>query len=468
MGGGESREEGSLNSPRIHRRFASTPFLLSLWLLGCDGGEHDANPAVSASNLVALTLDTTRADHFGAYGYFRDTTPRIDALAKESLVFERCIAPMATTLPSHTSLMTATDPLEHGIVANFKDRGLRFRPSPRLKTLAEVARGAGYQTGAFVSAAPLKRQSGIDAGFDVFDEPEEAERTAKQTNRRVKEWLAQLEDGPFFLWVHYFDPHHGYRPPGQFASLYQTDAAMDRYLQERDFDSKITSNPRHDINRYDGEIRFLDEQIGRLLDELEARGKWQNTVLLMVADHGEGLGQHGEPGHGSVWEEQLHVPLLMRIPGVAPQRISTTLGIPDVLPTLLGQAESLPFQELLSQSSGADVMSQAGEGPGILSLEVRKNVEEEARVVLTTSRWKLIHDPEGPDVLFDREADPFELKDVLEAHPAVADRLSSQLQEQLATQRERGAELRPSDASEEAMDPALLEELRALGYTGDE
>ncbi|HJS75544.1 MAG TPA: sulfatase-like hydrolase/transferase, partial [Vicinamibacteria bacterium] len=178
---------------------------------------------LDSPNLVIVSIDTLRADRLGLYGYFRETTPFLDSLAKESLVFERCLAPMAVTFPSHLSLFTGAYPEETGAFANARVGGLAFVPTARLRSLAQVLREGGYRTAAFVGATPLKRHTGIDAGFEHFDEPAAGQRRAGATNKRVLSWLAARDDGPFFLWVHYFDPHKPYDAPEPFRSKFEED-----------------------------------------------------------------------------------------------------------------------------------------------------------------------------------------------------------------------------------------------------
>ena len=163
------------------------PLAVCLALAGC----RQRIDVSGHPNIVLITLDTTRADHLGAYGYFRDTSPRIDAFAEESIVFEHAIAPMATTLPTHVSILTATYPLEHGVLANVMHGGRRFVPAAGLRSFATVCREQGYRTAAFVSAAPLKRDSGIQAGFEEFFEPEKGEASVRAgvTNKELFRWL---------------------------------------------------------------------------------------------------------------------------------------------------------------------------------------------------------------------------------------------------------------------------------------
>lgn len=287
---------------------------------------------------MLLTIDTLRADRLGAYGYFRDTSPVFDALARQSLLFERCMAPMATTFPSHLSLLTSTWPGETGALANVSAGGAPSVSNDRLRSLAEILAAAGYQTGAFVSATPLKAYSGLDAGFHRFDQPEGDHRSGRETDQRALAGLESLDpQRPLFLWVHYFEPHAPYAPDPD-VTVPQADAALAaQYLTVRGIEASTEAVDLQD--RYDREIRSADQAVGALLSALGERLESGEHVLVIVGDHGEGLGQHGEAEHGGLWDEQLRVPLLIRAPGVAPARIREPVALVDVIPTLMGLSD---------------------------------------------------------------------------------------------------------------------------------
>ena len=196
---------------------------------------------------------------------------------------------------------------------------MAFRATGELRTLAQLMSEQGYRTAGFVSAAPLKAFSGISAGFEAFDQPEEESRHAGATNEVVLDWMSRTDDGaPFFLWVHYFDPHRPYLPPPPFLEKYETGPELETYFSERAFSLPDDKAVPTDVmnNRYDGEVSYVDREIGELLEALRSNpDRWSDTILVVVADHGEGLRQHGEVAHGSVWEEQLRVPLMIRWPG---------------------------------------------------------------------------------------------------------------------------------------------------------
>lgn len=276
-------------------------------------------PARRAPNLVLITMDTTRADHLGAWGYALAHTPNLDALAARGTRFVRCDTAAPITLPSHATILTGLFPPRHGV----RDNGT-FVLAPKVETLAERLAARGYDTAAVVSAVVLARRQGLDQGFRVYDDDlgtgyaqgsVVSERTAENTTAAALRALGGLKQ-PFFLWVHYYDPHEEYRPPSRFA-----DAAK---------------GP----NRlYDGEISYMDDQIGELLKKLP-----KETDVLAVGDHGEMLGEHGEATHGLLlYRAARRVPLLLAGPDVPAGKSSDCLvRTVDVTPTLLALAGQKP------------------------------------------------------------------------------------------------------------------------------
>jgi arylsulfatase A-like enzyme len=433
--------------------------------LGCGG-------APPPPNVVLVTLDTTRADHLGLHGYFRDTSPRLDAFAEQAVVYERALAPMATTLPSHASLLTGRAPLEHGVLANLAHGGRRFVPAPGLRSFAEVCREAGYRTGAFVSAAPLEKGSGIEAGFEVHHQPGPGfpQRRGEFTTNAALRWLERVPDGPFFLWVHYYDAHWPFEPPEPFAGLFRTGPELDAWLAARRVPAEATrsgsgrEDTREVWNAYDAELRYQDAQLGRLLDALAARADAGRTAIVVVGDHGEGLAQHGVAEHGGTWHEQLFVPLVMRIPGQAPRRVEGPFAIADALPALVRALDSPALAPFLVQAA-----PPAPDAPVLSQDSGRRLGRAGYRFALTGSRWKLLRsEADGgarAHALYDLAADPFELADVAAAHPEVVRELAAVLDARVAAQQREGEALRggaPPAAPE--VDPELVQRLEALGY----
>jgi arylsulfatase A-like enzyme/Flp pilus assembly protein TadD len=284
-------------------------------------------------NLVLITMDTTRADHLGAWGYPYAHTPSLDALAARGTRFVRVDTAAPITLPSHSTILTGLFPPRHGV----RDNGT-FVLSPKVETLAERLAAHGYDTAAVISAVVLARRQGLDQGFRIYDDDLGAgyaqgtlvsERTAEGTTAAALAALAGLK-APFFLWVHYYDPHEEYRPPTKFAD-----------------------QARGPHRLYDGEIAFMDEQIGELLKRLP-----QDTDVLAVGDHGEMLGEHGEATHGLLLNRAARrVPLLLAGPDVPAGKVSDCLvRTVDVTPTFLAlagiQASGLDGSSLLPLPAG--------------------------------------------------------------------------------------------------------------------
>ncbi|MCH7873488.1 MAG: sulfatase, partial [Planctomycetes bacterium] len=275
-------------------------------------------------NVLLVTLDTTRADRLGCYGYDAAGTPTLDALAKQGIRFDDAVTVAPVTLPSHASILTGLAPHHHGVRNNGG-----FHLEPTHVTLAEVLSDRGYQTAAFIAAFVLDARYGLDQGFDVYNDDValdssntiEAfarpiyERSATRVTSDAVSWLgARDRTRPFFCWVHYFDPHKPYHAPPP-------------------FDARFRNRP------YDGEIAYMDAQIGRLVQALKREGAWDNTLIVVVADHGEGLGDHGEATHAKlIYDSVMRVPLIMACPGLFEQSYivdDVVVSVTDIFPTVL-------------------------------------------------------------------------------------------------------------------------------------
>jgi len=266
-------------------------------------------------NILLITVDTLRADHLGCYGDTSIRTPAIDGLAARGILFARAFAHTPSTLPSHTNILLGLTPNEHGVHDNSN-----FIVREDFLTLAEWLKGQGYATGAFVGAFPLDSRFGLTQGFDVYDDnygsqgPTDmtfVERKADVVVDTALEWLRD-RSGPWFLWVHCFDPHQPYEPPEPFKSQYP--------------------------NRpYDGEIAFVDSALGRLFAFFKDGGLEGQTAVIFTADHGESLGEHGESTHGYfAYNATLHVPLILAVPGAKPGRVEANVCHVDIFPTVCG------------------------------------------------------------------------------------------------------------------------------------
>ena len=452
-----------------------TARLLPVLLVACCFGAAGCASAptgrgdVGGPDILIVSIDTLRADHLGCYGYFRDTSPTIDALAGEAILFERAMAPMSMTLPAHTSLLTGTDPLEHGVLANIKHGGRIFLPAPGLRSFAEIARDRGYRTAGFISAPPLAAATGISAGFDHYGEPQKA-RPAGDTNAEVFDWIDTLEENPFLLFVHYFDPHQPYDPPAGF-DRYGGDAELERYISERGIPATASSFRGREFdtvdatNRYDGEIRYVDHELGLLIDRLKQAGRWDETVVLLVSDHGESIGDHGLMGHEYITREQLQVLMMMRVPGVAPARIDTPGSLVDALPTLIPLLDDDGWQEFLDQASGRDLLDASAPREVFAQRADRERPDFVGPAyTLLSGSWHYVYEPEKENRLFNWEEDPHELNNLIEQQADRAARLEDSLLQRVGEYQTRGAELRDDAEALGDVDPELYEKLRALGY----
>jgi len=284
-------------------------------LLGTAGCNWISAGRPSGPNVLLVTIDTLRADHVGAYGAEGVLTPTLDALAARGVLFEQAMATAPLTLPSHASLFTGQYPPTHGVRHN-----AIFVLSDEAETLAERFRAAGYATGAVVGAAVLDAEFGLAQGFDHYDAelPDQRaaaagffERPAAAVTDAALAWLRKT-DGPFFLWVHYYDVHASYHPPEPFATRFRA-------------------------RPYDGEAAYVDHELGRLLNGLEAAGRLAGTVVAATSDHGEGLGDHGEMSHSYlIYDSVLHVPLMVAGPGIpAGRRVPAVVSNTGLAATLL-------------------------------------------------------------------------------------------------------------------------------------
>jgi len=424
-------------------------FLAAVLLLAAAIGCRATPPDPARPDLVLMVVDTLRADHLGCYGYSRPTSPRIDALAARGTRFEAAWAAAPWTLPSIMSIMTSLHPSAHRV----ENDGLRL--SEGTPTLAALLQAGGYSTGGFVSHVYASASFGFDRGFDRFDDfglsrpgyrlEAGMEPAADRVTDTALAWLRAQQGRPVFLFVHYFDPHWPYAPPERFRTVFPAPARNDR---EAGYDAisryldPLVPIPedyrRFLIDRYDGEIRFVDEQVGRLLDGLREAGRAERSWIVVTGDHGEEFKDHGSMGHGrQLYEEVVRVPLLIAPPepagpnaGVtAPSApVATPVSGIDLAPTLLDLAGLTPIPSgmhgeslrgLLVPVAGGVVPRSGAAAPAadrpLLSETVRLNAFRKA---VRSAGWKLIHFmDENRSELYDLAADPEERRDLADDHP---------------------------------------------------
>ena len=451
-------------------------------LPACSRGDEAAGP-----NVLLVTLDTARADRLGCYGGAA-ATPYIDALADEGAIFARAVSTAGLTPMSHASILTGLNNYRHGLRVFFSTEA-SFTLDPSVATLPELLGRRGWRTAAFVSAYPASAAYGLDRGFEQFDSGIDIDQLdlshqqahsalwdesgRSHTQRRgdftvsaALDWLDGVGSEPWLMWVHLFDVHDfSLVPPAEWSARLGIQ-----------YDPSVKNNDLAWRERmYDAELTFADEQVGRLLERIRARGEWEETIVVITADHGQGLTEgaqnHGWFKHRLLYEWSLHVPLIVRIPGeregLSVEPLVRTI---DVLPTLLEAIDlagpDVEGESLLVLLRGGVEDDRVGyaDALNVYDAHAPKKMRPEYLdnlYCVTDSRWKLIWHERAPlnVELYDLQADPDELHNVAPDHPAEVERRKHFLDE-------RGAmDVRPPDAESAIPDPDALEH---LGYMGAE
>jgi len=392
----------------------------------------------AAGPIILISIDTLRADHLPLYGYGGVRTPNIDALASRGVVFERAYSHAPQTLPAHASILSGVLPFEHGVRDNI---GFTVKPGQWL--LQRALHDRGWPTGGFVSAYVLRAATGIGQGFDTYDSELPAasgelaigqvQRAGEETLAAAEKWLAARDPArPFFLFFHLYEPHKPYAPPARFGSYAP----------------------------YDGEIAYADEIVGRLLDRLRAMEVFERATIVLLSDHGEGLGDHGEQEHGLfLYDETMHVPLVFKLPG-APRgrRVAAPVQHVDLVPTILDlvgaeRPAGLAGRSLRPVLDGTGTLPEAGiYGEALYS---RYHFGWSELYSLTDARYRLIRAPR--DELFDLQADPKESSSLASQRPQVRQAMRGALEQLIGK--------RPL-SSPGAVTADDRQRLAALGYVG--
>jgi arylsulfatase A-like enzyme/predicted negative regulator of RcsB-dependent stress response len=390
-------------------------------------------------NVVLISIDTCRADYLSCYGYPRQTTPNIDQIAKQGVIFKNVITAVPMTLPAHCSMLTGTIPPYHDVHDN-----LDYKLDESNVTLAEILKEHGFITAGFISASVLDSQFGIAQGFDFFNDRLEegrnlglmVERRAAQTSGLALAWLARHKSDRFFLFLHYFDPHFDYVPPEPFASVFAD-------------------------NLYAGEIAYADYCVGAVVRQLKDLGLFDSTLIIITSDHGEMLGEHGELTHGYfIYQSAIKVPLIFRLPGqVKSRQVEDLVGLIDIVPTvcsllninppqvqgkdlrpyLIGKSASHKERHLYSES----LVPTKYNANGLLGV-----VDEQLKYIQTTR-------PE----LYDLAEDPQESQNLINQRPQQARILQGRLREIL----EQAVSTSQADGKM-VLDEQVRKRLESLGY----
>jgi arylsulfatase A-like enzyme/Flp pilus assembly protein TadD len=406
---------------------------VALW-----GWRHTSRPQAIVGPIILISIDTLRADHLPIYGYRAVRTPAIDALAAAATVFDHAYSHAPQTLPAHASILTGELPFQTGVRDN-----IGFTLKDGQWTLARALQAKGYATGGFVSAYVLRAATKIDQGFDTYDAnlPSvssevslgQVQRDGAATLEAAEQWLAKRASDRVFLFLHLYEPHRPYKPPARFS----------QYAP------------------YDGEIAYADEIVGRLLDRLRSEKLFDPATIVLLADHGEGLGNHGEQEHGMfLYDETMRVPLVIKLPGQhTGRRAAAPVQHIDVAPTLLALAR-IPVPAELHGRNLAPAAGGSGPLPdtGIYAeaLLPRYHFGWSELYSLTDARYRYIRAPR--DELYDLQDDPKESSSISAARPQVRQAMRGALSQMIA-----GTSLSAPDA----VSAGDRQRLAALGYVGN-
>jgi choline-sulfatase len=429
--------------------FSSTFILIAAILTvaatSCNSRKPETKPHATLKplNLVVVTIDTLRPDHLHCYGYAGIETPALDELARTGVLFENAVAQAPLTPPSHASIFTGQYPTVHHV----RNTG-GFILQSSSKPLARILHDQGWATAAFVSSAVLKKAFGFNNGFDVYDDQmprggsrrefrDDPERRGSDTVDRALEWLNTQSGKPYFLWVHLYDPHMPYNPPGEFKEKYR--------------------------NRpYDGEIAYVDQQIGSLLAATAKKSPAGNTINVVLSDHGESLSEHGEYTHGVfLYDATLRIAFLMAGPGIpSGKRVKQQVRSIDFLPTVL----SLMGGEAPSNVQGVSLVPAFSGSPVHTEISYEETLFPKLSMgwselrAIRTSSWKYIRAPR-PE-LYDLVNDPHETANVIQQHRPEAEKLEAQLRHIVSP---AGGDA-PEKVETSLVDQRTVEQLKSLGY----
>ena len=430
-------------------------------------------------NIILVSIDSLRADHLHGYGYRRETSPTIDGLAREGVLFETVLSPTSWTLPAHITLLSALAPEDHGV----NDDGMKLGPDAVL--LSEVLQDAGYATAGFVAGHYLDASYGFFQGFDLYDDygiisdPRESERlvTSPRLLKFSREWLQKWdEEGrrkPFFLFLHMWDVHIDYIPPPPYDTLFDPDyrglvtgedvwddATLNKNMDPRDLE--------HLVALYDGEIRYTDLHLGKILNVLKELGVYDQTIIVVTSDHGEEFFEHGWKVHKfTLYEEVLRVPLVVRYPAKIPAGavVAQQVRLMDVAPTILSLA-GIPQPENFGTSALRDPHAERDLYPLIVGDEAEATPPSiafgdlQGKIAsIRTEKHKLILNEQGLDELYDLSIDPQEQSNVLRSHVDIYEALRRVHLVWKSTRARKTGFSKPAKLSVEQ-----LEVLRSLGY----
>ena len=411
-------------------------------------------------NIILISIDALRADHLSCYGYHRNTSPNIDKLASQGVLFKNAFSQATWTLPSHISIFLSQYPWTHKVVGPGK------RIGKSSVTLAEILKNQNYITAGFVGAPFISLTYGFDQGFDfLFDRPK-TWHTIKFHKDNLFRWLEKVKDKKFFLFLHTYDVHSPYDPPMPYRALYIGDYSDQRCLNKLvDYELTALNLSPEEINYmialYDAGINYVDDEIGELVKKLKKLNIFNNSIIIITADHGERLGERGRIGHGGEASRIVtHVPLIMKVPEIGQGKvIEEIVESIDIMPMILDILHISPPEGMQGKSI-LPLIKGSGTEANFVAYTSDGGKKANLSRAIRTEEWTYIMNQDGPDELYDRINDPKEQKNIIEKRPFIAQKLKEELEDFIALT----SEGKPQVAEEVHIDEELKEQLKSLGY----
>ncbi|HUW23161.1 MAG TPA: sulfatase [bacterium] len=453
------REKFSFLNKVANGKLVLVPIIL---ILICNGFiySYRLNTRPKGPNIILISIDALRADHLSCYGYHRNTSPNIDQLASQGVLFKNGFSQACSTVVSHSSIFLSQYPWTHKITGSEKKIGKSS------VTLTEILKNWNYITAGFVGGAFMSSIYGFGQGFDFFFDRINTSRTIKFHKDNIFRWLEKVKDKKFFLFLHTYDVHSPYDPPMPYRTLYIGNYSDQRALSTLG-DYKLTAlnlSPEeidYLIALYDAGINYVDDEIGELVKRLKKLNIFNNSVIIITADHGERLGERGRVGHGGEASRIVtHVPLIMRVPGICQGKVvEEIVESIDITPTILDILDiSLPEwmqgKSILPLIEGSEI-----EGNFIACTSEEWGNAPFSRAI-RTEEWTYIMNRREPDELYDRINDPKEQSNIIKKRPLIAQELKKQLEDFIALT----SEGKPQATEEVHIDKELKERLESLGY----
>jgi arylsulfatase A-like enzyme len=411
--------------------------------------------------IVLISIDTLRADFLGCYNPQMKTSPELDEFAGRNVIFRNVTSQAPTTAPSHKSIF-------YSVYPNVHKTTIHTMPQEKVKSPIELIRTAGFQTAAFTGGGQLSHTLGFSKGFDTYWEPKVSTKfkhSFAEMEPAAFNWLEKHYKDKFFLFLHTYEAHCPYDPPEQFyvkwsawygGNLSKYTACSNYYLPHQ-----TPTDYEYIRSLYSAEVNYVDSFVGRVFQKLKALGIYENTLIIFLSDHGESLGEKGYVGHSQLYQVQLHVPLILHIPGVAPTQIDAPLELIDVMPTifeLLKIKSAYPFQ-------GKSIMPLVYE-PRVFERNRPLISEERGRVRIRSGDFALSFYPQGEPLeeLFNLRTDPQEFEDISNNEPVTVKRLKDRYFQIVNESRNLSSLFILDSKNQSEMDQETMEQLKALGY----